>query len=253
MIDFNHRNPSEAINAMIDAALVANKMAEPPRTYLGGSTLGHECERQLQFQYLNVTRDTPLAPKSCKAFELGHALEEIIARWLKLAGFHLIQVEEFGPRLGLQFEAVVTFPGFETPPIKMHRDGIIIGGPPILTYPCLWECKTMAAKYWKKCADNGVFAEFPDYYGQVQTYQKVYDLTANPALFTAFNKDTSELYHERIDHAPARASALIERGERVVKACKRGVLLPRISNSPSHFKCKPAWCAWSGRCWTLKD
>ena len=252
MIDFNHRSPNEAINSLIDAALVAEKAAEPPRTYLGGSRLGHECERQLQFEYLNAPKDTPFTAKNCKAFELGHILEDVVATWLKLAGFHLIQNEEFGPRLGKQFEAVVSFPGIEGEPIKMHRDGKLVGGPAILTYPCLWECKTMMDKYWRQCKDKGVMEAFPDYYGQVQVYQKEFGLTENPALFTSFNKDTYQLYHERIDFAPNQAGKLIQRGERVLKACKRGALLPRISSNSSYYMCKPSWCPWSVRCWNLK-
>ncbi len=253
IIDFNHSNPSEAINQMIDMALVTEKKSEQPRDYLGGSRLGHDCERQLQFEYLNTPRDTPLTGKNCKHFEIGHILEDMIARWLKLAGFELIQVEPVGQQLGKQFEATYSIDGFEKSPIRMHRDGIIVSGPPILDYPCLWECKGMMNKYWIQCRDKGLMTANPDYYGQVQVYQKCFALNENPALFTAINKDTFDLYHEKIDHTPAIAQKLLERGERIVKACRRGALLPRIASNPSFYKCKPGWCAWSTRCWAMKN
>lgn len=253
MIDFNSNNIDNNLGMLIGDAIVTRQAEEPPRTYLGGSRLGHECERQLQFEYLNTLKDNPFTEKNCKAFELGHVLEDVIAGWLKLAGLDLLQREQSGPRRGQQFEAGISFPGVDVAPILMHCDGIIVGGPPIMQYPCLWECKTMMSKYWAKCKENGVLAEHPDYYGQVQVYQHAFGLTKNPALFTALNKDTYELYHELIDHAPVSPKKLIQRGERVVKACKRGALLPRMAKSKSFYKCKPAWCHWSERCWQLSD
>ncbi|PKP67643.1 MAG: hypothetical protein CVT86_00985 [Alphaproteobacteria bacterium HGW-Alphaproteobacteria-8] len=42
MLDFNPRpSMTERINALVDAALIAEREATPPRTYLGASRLGH--------------------------------------------------------------------------------------------------------------------------------------------------------------------------------------------------------------------
>jgi hypothetical protein len=50
MLDYNSR-PSFAdkVNAAVDATLTADNAARIPRDYLGGSRLGHACERALQF------------------------------------------------------------------------------------------------------------------------------------------------------------------------------------------------------------
>lgn len=249
MIDFNHSDPSDAINHLIDCAIVQRAESDRyPRQYLGGSRLGEDCERKLQFEYLNTPKDTQLGARTYRIFEIGHALEEMAARWLKLAGFHLVQVEQYGPRTGRQFEATL-----EEDRIKCHYDGIIQAGPDIpgIVYPCLWECKSMEEKYFKDLKKNGLLKAHADYYGQVQTYQAASGLS-NPALFTAVNKNTIELTHEAIPHAPHMAQRLIERGRKIVLACQRGTLLPRITSDPAYYKCKPAWCAYSARCWALK-
>ena len=58
MLDFNHRpSTAERINALVDAALIAEREATPPRTYLGASRLGHACERALQFEFAGAPKD----------------------------------------------------------------------------------------------------------------------------------------------------------------------------------------------------
>ena len=58
MLDFNPRpSMAERINALVDAALIAEREAAPPRTYLGASRLGHACERALQFEFVAAPKD----------------------------------------------------------------------------------------------------------------------------------------------------------------------------------------------------
>jgi hypothetical protein len=69
-----------------------------------------------------------------RIFEVGHAFEELMTRWLQLAGFDL---EDVDPNTGRQFEFSA---GGDR--IRGHADGIIAGGPDIgATYPLLWEAK----------------------------------------------------------------------------------------------------------------
>ena len=57
-LDFNRR-PSFAdrVNAVVDQALTADQAMRPPRDYLGGSRLGHACERALQFEFTATPKD----------------------------------------------------------------------------------------------------------------------------------------------------------------------------------------------------
>jgi hypothetical protein len=69
MIDLNHGSGYQyeavsrcagigaAINAAIDAALLARNRAQPSRRYVSTSGLGRECPRQIQYDYLAVPKD----------------------------------------------------------------------------------------------------------------------------------------------------------------------------------------------------
>jgi len=246
LLDFNHKDKTGAINAAIDRALMQERGEQPPRDYLGGSLLGYECERQLQFQFFNVKRDRDFTGRKLRIFEVGHMLEDLAARWLRLAGFDLETEYRAGPKLGKQI-------GFRAlgGKIRGHRDGRFVGGPDIIDYPCLWECKSMADKYWRACREKGVMTSNPEYYGQVQVYMAYFDLTENPAIFTAINKNDQRLLHEPIDFAPNIAQALSDKGFRVIRACEAGTILPRLSNDPSFYKCR--FCDWNERCHAMGE
>ncbi|MBX6741995.1 MAG: hypothetical protein IRY87_08105, partial [Acetobacteraceae bacterium] len=94
-LDFNHRpkppTPAEAINALIDAALVAENGTRPRREYLGGSRLGDPCARRLQYEFLDVPRDpeTAFSGQTLRIFAVGHVFEDLAIGWLRRAGFDL--------------------------------------------------------------------------------------------------------------------------------------------------------------------
>ncbi|MBZ0325532.1 MAG: hypothetical protein K8F57_04975, partial [Alphaproteobacteria bacterium] len=149
MLDYNHRPTcAERINEVIDAAIVAERAAVPPRTYLGGSRLGHPCERALQFEFAGAPKDEgqEFSGQTLRIFEIGHALEDLAIRWLRVAGFDLYTRKGNRPD-GEQF-------GFSVAGgrIRGHVDGIIAAGPQPLGIgvPALWECKTMNAKNWRE-------------------------------------------------------------------------------------------------------
>ena len=67
------------------------RAATPPRTYLGGSRLGHACERALQFEFAGAPKDdgADFSGQTLRIFEIGHALEDLAIRWLRAAGIEL--------------------------------------------------------------------------------------------------------------------------------------------------------------------
>ena len=92
MLDYNHRpGIAERVNAAIDAALIAEREATPPRTYLGASRLGHACERALQFEFAGAPKDegADFGGQTLRIFEIGHQLEDLAIRWLRAAGIDL--------------------------------------------------------------------------------------------------------------------------------------------------------------------
>lgn len=253
MLDFNKRpSMSERINAAVDAALEAGRAAIPPRNYLGGSRLGHACERALQFEFTATPKDEgqDFTGKSLRIFAIGHALEDLAVAWLRGAGVDLYTRR--GNRSdGEQF-------GFEVAGgrIRGHVDGIIAEAPAALGLrtPALWECKTMNAKNWRETVAKGVTGAKPVYAAQIALYQaymegSVPGISANPALFTAINKDTAELHHELVPFDADLAQRMSDRGVRILRATDAGELLPRIAISRDFHECR--LCPWAERCWSF--
>ena len=253
MLDYNSRSPAaDRLNAAIDAALVARDGATPPRGYLGGSRLGHACERALQFEFAHAPKDDGAGfdGRLLRVFGIGHALEDLDIQWLRAAGVDLYTRKGNDPD-GQQF-------GFSVAGgrIRGHVDGIVAAAPEALKLgvPALWECKTMNAKNWRETVKSGVAVAKPIYAAQIALYQAYMDagipgLASNPALFTAINKDTAELHHELVPFNPELAQRMSDRAVRILRATDAGELLPRVARERDHFECR--MCAYANRCWSL--
>lgn len=251
MLDFNSRSQTSAhVNAAIDAALVTANQATPPRSYLGGSRLGHACERALQFEFVTAPKDegADFDGRLLRIFGIGHALEDVAVAWLRAAGFDLY-TRRGGGAHGEQF-------GFSVAGgrIRGHVDGVFAGGPtsPGMAFPALWECKTMNAKAWRETSSKGVAVAKPIYAAQIAVYQAYMDASVpgvadNPALFTAINKDTAELHHELVPFNAELAQRMSDRAVRILAATDAGELLPRVAAQADHFECR--FCPWAKRCW----
>jgi hypothetical protein len=248
MLDFNHRPKlRERIGAVIDEALACERASQTPRRYLGASRLGVACERALQYEYVQAPVDTgrDLPGRVLRVFEVGHALEELAIRWLHLAGFELYTRKANGGQFAFSVAGGR---------IQGHVDGILAAGPADieLAYPALWECKTMNDKSWRETVKQGVARAKPIYAAQIAVYQaymegSVPGVARNPALFTAINKDSQEIWFELVPFDGGLAQRMSDRAVRVITATEAGELLPRHATTPTHFECKS--CPWQDRCW----
>lgn len=249
MIDFNHQPKfHELVAGVIDAALQAENAQREKRRYLGASRLGIACERALQFEYADAPVDpgSEFSGRMLRIFEVGHALEDLAIRWLRLAGFYLYTRKRNGGQFGFSVAGGR---------IQGHVDGVIAAAPAALdlTFPMLWECKTMNDKHWRETARKGVAVTKPVYAAQVATYQAYMEasipgIATNPALFTAINKDTQELWFELLPFDGALAQRMSDRAVKVIQATETGEQLPRIAREPGFYECK--YCAWAHRCWS---
>ena len=245
VLDFNHREkpPSfcDGVNTRIDAALVAENATRPQRDYLGGSRLGDICSRRLQYEYLKAPRDPDggFSGKSLRIFALGHVLEDLAIEWLRRAGFDLRTRNRHGEQFGF------TAAGGR---VQGHADGVIVAGPEGFAAPALWECKSANAKNWREIAKHGVAKAKPVYAAQIALYQAYLGLTETPALFTAINKDSCEIWHELVPFDAALAQSSSDKAVAILRACDAGELLPRHTSDPEHFECR--FCAWKARCWS---
>jgi hypothetical protein len=261
MIDLNHwsgcqyERPSRAsgiavaVNAAIDAALIGRDRTQPPRRYVSTSGLGRECLRQIQYDYLAAPKDEgrEFEPTTLRIFEAGHRGEDIVAAWLRAAGFDLRTQRSDGRQFG--FSAL-------DGRFRGHIDGCLLSGPVAMEFPALWENKALGAAPWKEVVKKGVVLAKPLYAAQIALYQAYLDLP-NPALFTALNRDTFELHCELVPFDAALAQHASDRAVLIVRASEAQELLPRAAADKSSAVCRGGrmggeWhapCAWQDRCW----
>lgn len=242
MLDFNSHDVSAWMSGLLDEAMEAADAKAVPRAYLGASSLGEACARRLQFQYFATPRDpgqqTP--GRILRVFQRGHDFEDLMVKWLRLADFDLRTRKPSGEQYG--FSAA----GGR---IQGHADGVIVSGPEGFSTPALWENKAVGAKTFRELQAKRLALSRPVYAAQVALYQAYMGLHDHPALFTAVNADTMEVYAERVAFDAALAQRTSDRAVQILRACDAGELLPRIAVESSHYECR--MCPWAVRCWSL--
>ena len=240
MLDFNHRNPSERLTHLMDCAIQEENARQKHRDYLGASMLGDECLRKIVFSYFGAPKDRTFSGRILRVFQRGHTGEAMMIDWLRMAGFDLRTEGADGKQFGFMIK-----PGGIK--ISGHCDGIIMDGPEDLgPYPMLWECKTLSSKSIAKYYKGGVAKASPLYAAQVALYQHYFELH-NPALFTALNADTMDVYAEKVEFNAHLAQNTIDRAVAAIGYIQSGEVPPAITRSPLDFYvCK--WCDYQERC-----
>jgi len=237
------RDVSDTINYYVNEAFMAKRAAEAKREYVGASAIGDECLRKLQFSLLQVPPDHEPIGNMLRIWEAGHRWEDILADWLRMAGFEL---EALNPETGKQSGfSVLGGRG------KGHFDGIIRGGPSCFKYPCLWECKALNVNSWQDVKKKGLQVSKPIYAAQVAIGQAYLELHENPAIFTALNKNTEELYHELVPFDQPLAQRMSDKMAQVIEATAHKEILPRAYAASDHFQCRQ-FCSYSEKCWSMK-
>ncbi|MBK8321616.1 MAG: hypothetical protein IPL06_02495 [Betaproteobacteria bacterium] len=241
MMDFNSSSSiSGQVMALVDAGLQEARDRETERQYLGASRLGASCERALQYEYAKAPVDygRETSGRMLRIFERGHVMEDCMVTWLRAAGFDLRTRKTNGEQFG--FTAA-------NGRLQGHVDGVIVGGPEGFAYPALWENKCLGSKSWRDLEKNRLAVAKPVYAAQVALYQAYLELHENPAIFTAVNADTMEIYTELVPFDGALAQRMSDRAAKVITATEAGELLPRSFTDQTHFECR--MCAWQDRCW----
>ncbi len=265
MIDLNHGSGasyapikpemalSGPINDAINVFLTRQNRAQRARSYVSTSGIGRDCLRQIQYDFVAAPKDPggEFQPGTLRIFQAGHMLEDVVADWLKSAGFDLRTARPDGSQFGF-----TTLNGR----FKGHIDGCLVAGPVAMSYPALWENKALGVSSWNDTVKRGVRLSKPVYAAQIALYQAYMDLP-NPALFTALNRDTWELYCELVPFDAALAQEMSDRAVQVIQATDAQELLPRASSSPTAAMCKGGFsggkfhslCPWADRCWSTKE
>jgi len=244
MIDFNSTaSISGQTTALVDAGMQRARAGQSQREYLGGSRLGTSCERALQYEFARAPVDPGRETQGrlLRIFERGHVMEDCMVAWLRDAGFDLRTRKADGEQFG--FSAL----GGR---LQGHVDGVVVAGPDLghdCGSPALWENKCLGSKSWRELEKNRLAVAKPIYAAQVAVYQAYLELHEHPAIFTAINADTMEIYTELVPFDAALAQRMSDRALKVISATDAGELLPRGFNDSTHFECR--MCQWQDRCW----
>lgn len=242
MMDFNSsKSFSASLQALLDKAIQQGHAQQAKRHYLGASRLGVDCERMLQYEYQHtpVDEDKLFSGRILRVFERGHRLEDAMSGWLTQAGFTLITHDSQGKQMG--FEAL-------DGRLQGHVDGLIVQAPDgIIDTPCLWENKALKNSSFNALKKHKLAVAHPVYAAQMAVYQAYMGWHHNPALFTAINSDTMEVYAERVVFDAPLAQRMSDRAVKVITATQAGETLPRSTASKEHFTCN--LCAYQQRCW----
>ena len=200
------------------------KYQDAPRPYLGGSVMGHHCERWLWLSFRwAVVEQFP--GRVLRLFRRGHNEEATVVDDLKAIGCAMTNTGEK--------QATVKI----GPHMSGHADGIITHGlPGAEKTPHLLEIKTHARKSFDDLEKNGVKQSKPQHWAQMQIY--MHGLGLKRTLYYAVCKDDDRIHTERIEYDKGAAETLIERGEKIVSAER---MPDPISTDPSWYQC--CFCA----------
>lgn len=184
-----------------------------------------KCQRHLWYRFRWAHEPEGFEPRMLRLFETGHLEEARMIAWLQGAG---VTVEAVDPETGEQW-AVEALGGH----LFGYLDGIATGIVEAPKTAHLLECKTHNAKSFAQLQRVGVAIAKPEHVAQMQVYMHLKGLTR--AFYLAKNKDTDELYAERVEYDPTDAGRLMLKAEQIVRTSTPP---PKLTESADHFGCR---------------
>lgn len=202
------------------------KNIEKPRPHLGCSIIGHKCDRYLwySFRWAFIEKHEG---RMKRLFNVGHQFEPIIIKDLRDVGVDIRSPQtrvNFGCHVAGSLDGVI-YSGLTESPNKKH----------------IAEFKTHSEKSFNELVKSGVEKAKPLHYVQMQAYMLGTEI--DRAFYIAINKNTSELYSERI-----RLDRVV--AEKHVARAKRITMMDRMpepmSADPTWYECQ--YCHAKGMC-----
>jgi hypothetical protein len=194
---------------------------DEPRLHLGGSMLGHPCDRWLWLSFRWAVREK-FPGRIRRLFRRGQNEEEIVVADLEAIGMDIGETGDDQRVLDLGKH------------VGGSVDGIIESGVPgaIKTRHIL-EMKTHNKKSFDDLEKKGVKDSKPMHWAQLQIYMR--GTETNRALYVAVCKDDDRLYTERVKYDEEAAGNLLDRGHRIALAER---LPAPLSTDASWYQCK---------------
>lgn len=217
--------------AKIYAAWERAGRSETPRTYLGCSELGHECEMYLWLKFRGtITESFP--GRMYRLFDRGQREEAVFIQDLQRIGCEVKSHDTNGNQF-----AVSAFGGH----LAGHLDGLALGVPEAPKTRHITEFKTHNEASFKKLLKEGVRSAKPMHYAQMQLYMGLSE--ADRALYLAVNKNADDLYSERVKFDKGDFDVLMAKAKRIITTSEPQRCASRIDD----FRCKG--CPAHSLCW----
>lgn len=200
--------PKNSTVAAIYHAYEERAKARLPRPHLGASQIGHSCERKLWFDFRWV-RQEKFDGRKLRLFDTGDKEELRLIADLEAAGATVYARKSDGTQWGES-----TLGGH----FGCSVDGVAIG---LVEAPQTWhvtEFKTHNAKSFARLLEFGVREAKPEHFAQVQVGMGLLGLTR--CMYLAVNKDTDDLYSERINYDELVYQQLLAKANRVIFASR---------------------------------
>lgn len=235
------------IDIIKDNIVSHNSKTNPPRAYIGASSIGDDCELKLWLRYNKVDLRAPIAAKLLMAANDGHRSELLAAEYLRaIPGIELLTHQLDGTQYGFKL-----LDG----KYKGHTDGIITGIPLAPKTPHIWENKCCNEEKFKtlgalinKLNIKEVLKNWNETY-YMQAISLMHNMGFTRHYTTVWLAGNRDLLTIRTDCNPELGELLNKKAERIINASNPPV---GISTNPSFYKCKPSWCEFAHNCPSLK-
>lgn len=187
--------------------------ADAPRDYIGASSIGSDCLRQIWYE-LNNGKGNKIPNKLRRTWEVGKVLEGMVVGLLRDCGVNISACQS-------------EFVHYKLPYFKGHCNGVIVD------YNAILEVKTAKNASFNIFVKSGCKKWNYKYYAQLQAYMGMSGI--HEAYILVLNKDNSDLHEEFIAFDEFVFEELTDKAIRVFESVEPP---RRVHNSPLWFACK---------------
>lgn len=197
------------------------KTTDTQRGHMGGSLLGHKCERYLWYMFRWTFKEN-FSGRMRRLFRRGQLEERIIVSDLRKINIDIREVGDNQSKVDFGSHVSGSIDGVIYRGVPGHEDEKFIA-----------EFKTHNKRSFDAVARKGVQETKPQHYAQMQLY--MLGKKIHKALYVAVCKDNDEMYTEIVEFDQQFAERLLRKGEHITLSHEAP---PRISDDPSWFVCK---------------
>lgn len=209
------------------------------RTYLGASSMGHECSAYLWYAFRWASQGEPVDGRMRRLYLRGHDEEHRVNTWLKLAGWRVSEYDlaataAAGKPVQWRFSAVGGHYGGSCDAKLEHDKYAYLG-------TILGEYKTHNSQQFVKLVAKGIDLTHPKHGAQMNIYGRHFGMQYG--LYFPVNKNDDDIEPEmrRLDWSEGE---LYERkAAHIITSAHRP---ERVSKTPTYQTCKK--CPYRGPC-----